>query len=241
MGTVRPTLRSMCGRYASDIAIDDLMAFFDASPGTAYDWAGLFSVAPSDPAPVVRERLLDDELHREVDYARWGLRPGWAKDSGPRPINARLETVATSGMFRSAFTSQRCLVPMTGYYEWETTPSGKQPHYIHADGPLAAAGLYAARKDPASGEWALTYTVITREARDASGEIHDRMPVFVLPDLWGEWLSPDALADKETMTDRLTASSDEVAQTMTTHRVDRRVNSTQKADPTDPSLVESID
>ena len=227
----------MCGRYASDIAIDDLMAFFDAEPGTAYDWAGLFSVAPSDPAPVVRERLLDDEVHREVDYARWGLRPAWAKDSGPRPINARLETVASSGMFRSAFTSQRCLVPMTGYYEWETTPSGKQPHYIHADGPLAAAGLYAARKDEATGEWTLTYTVITREARDASGEVHDRMPVFVQPDLWGDWLSPAKIDDRETMTARLADSSAEVAKTMRAHRVDRKVNSTQKVDPADPTLV----
>ncbi|WP_082544095.1 SOS response-associated peptidase family protein [Sanguibacter sp. Leaf3] len=58
-----------------------------------------------------------------------------------------------------------------------------QPHCIHGPGPLAADGLYAARKDEASGELALTYTIITREARDASGEVHDRMPTFLLSDL----------------------------------------------------------
>jgi len=231
----------MCGRYASDIAIDDLMAFFDAKPGTAYDWAGRYSIAPSTRAPIVREWLDEGEVHRDVDEARWGLRPGWAKESGPRPINARIETAATSGMFRSSFTSQRCLVPMTGYYEWETTPSGKQPHYIHGPGPLAAAGLYAARKDEASGEWALSYTIITREARDASGEIHDRMPTFLVPDLWDDWLTPDKLDDKDAMLERLASSSEQVSATITTHRVDRKVNRTQKADPSDPSLIAPID
>ncbi len=231
----------MCGRYANDIAINDLMAFFDAVPGTAFDWVARFSIAPNTRAPIVREWLDEDEVRREVDYARWGLRPGWAKESGPKPINARLETAATNGMFRTAFAAQRCLVPMSGYYEWEATPSGKQPHYIHAPGPLAAAGLYAARKDEESGEWALTFTIITCEARDASGEIHDRMPVFLQPELWSDWLSPVKLEDKEAMTTRLTASSDDVAQTISTHRVSRQVNSTQRANPTDPSLIVSID
>ena len=231
----------MCGRYASDIAIDDMMRLFGAQPGTAYDWTRTYSVAPSTRAPVVREWHVEGELHRDVDDARWGLRPAWAKESGPRPINARLETAATNGMFRSSFAKQRCLVPMTGYFEWETTPSGKQPHYIHGAGPLAAAGLYAARKDDASGEWSLTFTIITREARDASGEVHDRMPAFVQPDLWDDWLHPGALDDTGAMVEALTASSEQVAATMTTYRVDRKVNSTQKADPYDPSLVAPVD
>lgn len=231
----------MCGRYASDLKIDALMRAFDAEPGTAYDWAGRFSIAPSTRAPIVREWHDEEVVKREVDYARWGLRPGWAKESGPRPINARLETAATSGMFRTAFAGQRCVVPMSGYYEWEDTPTGKQPHYIHGPGLLAAAGLYAARKDEVTGEWALTFTIITREARDASGEIHDRMPTFLLPDLWDDWLTADKLEDKDEMAARLTKSSDQVAQTITTHQVSRQVNSTQKADPSDPSLIAAID
>lgn len=114
--------------------IDALMRTFDATPGTAYDWTGRFSIAPSTQAPIVREWHDEDVLKREVDYARWGLRPSWAKESGPRPINARLETAATNGMFRTAFAGQRCVVPMKGYYEWEDTPTGKQPHYIHGTG-----------------------------------------------------------------------------------------------------------
>ena len=63
------------------------------------------------------------------------------------------------------------------------------------------------------------------------------MPVFVQPDLWGDWLSPRKIDDRETMTARLADSSAEVAKTMRTHRVDRKVNSTQKVDPADPTLV----
>ncbi|MEB0303567.1 SOS response-associated peptidase family protein, partial [Mucilaginibacter sp. 5C4] len=81
-------------------------------------------------------------------------------------------------MFRTAFDSRRCIVPMTGYYEWEDLPDGKQPHFIHGDGLLAAAGLYAARKE-SDDSWSHSMTIITREAPDASGEIHARMPALL--------------------------------------------------------------
>lgn len=66
------------------------------------------------------------------------------------------------------------------------------------------------------------------------------MPTFLLPDLWADWLTPDKLDDKEAMLERLTASPEQVAATGTTHRVDRKVNSTQKADPLDPGLIDPI-
>ena len=60
-------------------------------------------------------------------------------------FNARVETVADKPMFRDAFRRTRCLIPASGYYEWETTPDGKQPYYItSADGPiLTIAGLWS--------------------------------------------------------------------------------------------------
>ena len=102
---------------------------------------------------------------------------------GPRPINARLETIATNGMFRGPFSSGRAVVPMTGYYEWvEAEGGGKDPFFIHhPDGELLhAAGLAAASKSEDGGGWDVTFTIVTREARDAGGEVHDRMPVFRL-------------------------------------------------------------
>lgn len=63
---------------------------------------------------------------------RWGLEPNWEKDlkQARKPINARAETVASSGMFRGAFATRRCLVPDDLFYEWRTMPDGKQPYGI---------------------------------------------------------------------------------------------------------------
>ena len=135
----------MCGRYVVPNTTDELLSLFDATGANAADWKPSYSVAPTNRAPIVREWSHDETVQGDVDLASWGLKPGWAKPGGPAPINARLESVASNGMFRSAIASQRCLVPMAGYYEWQQMDDGKQPYYLHGDGALlAAAGLYAA-------------------------------------------------------------------------------------------------
>lgn len=170
-----------------------------------------------------------------------------ARRQATHPINARLETVATNGMFRPSFQSKRCVVPMLGYYEWEAREEAgktvKQPYFIHHGdqaGYLAAAGLWTARKDDSTGEWAITYTIITREARDASGEIHDRMPVFLTADVVDEWLDPGRRTDVDDVLELLRDSSADVAAEIVTHPVDRRVNDVRRADRLDPELTSPI-
>jgi putative SOS response-associated peptidase YedK len=133
---------------------------------------------------------------RELHVARWGLVPFWAKDVsiGARLFNARVETAHEKPAFRRAFALHRCLVPADGYYEWQATEDGgKQPHFIRpADGGvLAMAGLYAVWRSPdAAGGRLLSCTVITTEATDDVGRIHDRMPMLVEPERFGAWLDP---------------------------------------------------
>ncbi len=233
----------MCGRYAMNATTEEFIREFIAAGGTLGDWRPAFSVAPRTTAPIVRQWVEDEssELHRDVDAAQWGLRPSWAKEKGPAPINARLESVATNGMFRSAFAGQRCIVPMSGYFEWEDREDGKQPFFIHSDdaGTLAAAGLYAARKE--GEEWKVTFTIITREARDASGEIHDRMPVFLTPDVRDQWLSVEKLTGKESALAMLEDASAAIAKTITTYPVSRRVNNVRTLTRTDETLIEPIE
>ncbi len=83
--------------------------------------------------------------------------------------------------------------------------------------------------------------LITREARDASGEIHDRMPVFLQRDVWDEWLSPEKVTDKEALLGDLDATSQAVAATITTYPVSRRVNNVRTLDRHDPSLIERVE
>jgi putative SOS response-associated peptidase YedK len=127
---------------------------------------------------------------------RWGLLPPWAKDTrlAYSTINARLDGVTTKPAFRSAWKARRCLVPTTGYYEWQPVAGGKQPYFIHpVDAPVMFfAGLYEARPDGAGGEL-LTYSIITREADPALAPIHDRMPLVLAADNFRDWLhgTPD--------------------------------------------------
>ncbi|SDY55452.1 SOS response-associated peptidase [Herbiconiux ginsengi] len=235
----------MCGRFTMSAETDELITEFVARGGKLEDWRPSYNVAPTETSPIVRERLIDGELVREIDSAAWGLRPAWAKQGGPAPINARLESVATNGLFRNAFAQRRCIVPMNGYFEWEATPTGKQPHYIHGpESILAAAGLYELKKE-ADG-WALSFTIITREAADASGEVHDRMPVFLTPDTWDEWTEPIKVEEpsaKEGLVAMLDRSSLAVARTITTYPVSKRVNNVRDTSVAkdDPTLIEPIE
>jgi putative SOS response-associated peptidase YedK len=90
--------------------------------------------------------ILDRGEGRQVIRLARGLLPFWAKAKGLQgsTINARIETAATKPAFRSAFKKRRCVIPMAGYYEWSVSPEDrkKDPWFIHATGPLLAAGLW---------------------------------------------------------------------------------------------------
>jgi putative SOS response-associated peptidase YedK len=152
---------------------------------------------------VASEESTRAESVRELHVARWGLVPFWAKDVsiGARLINARVETAHEKPAFRRAFARRRCLVPADGYYEWQATrDGGKQPHFIRpADGGvLVMAGLYEVWHSPdATGGRLLSCTIITTEATDDVGRIHDRMPMLVEPDRFGAWLDPDLTHPEE--------------------------------------------
>ncbi|WP_423921111.1 SOS response-associated peptidase [Frigoribacterium sp. 2-23] len=213
----------MCGRYVIAKATSDLLpSLLDGLPPLRDD----YNVAPTTAVPVVRER----HDGRELVEARWGLTPSWYPDlkKRPQPINARIESVATSGMFRRPFASRRCIVPALGYYEWTVTDSGKQPHFIHEpDGALAMAGVMSAWPDPSKEEddpdrWVLSMAIITRDAHVAPGEVHDRMPACLTPDSFDDWLG-DHLGPDELLA-LLERDSHEIAHDLVQHEVTRDAN-----------------
>ena len=136
--------------------------------------------------------IITEEAPDALTLAEWGLRPFWAKPDQPvkRPINARAETVDTAATFRRAFRERRCLVPATGFFEWQKQGKGKQPYRIRrADGePFAFAGLY---EEPDGEEGHPSYTVITTDANELMAQIHDRMPVILRAEDEEAWLDPD--------------------------------------------------
>jgi putative SOS response-associated peptidase YedK len=235
----------MCGRFAMDDTVDELIQEFVAAGGDFRDWRPSYSIAPTDPVPIVRERIdkATGELRRTVDAAVWDFHPAFMRDSKRPNFNARIEAVTSNGLWKGAFASSRAIVPMRGYYEWTGEAGHKRAHFLHApDGALlAAAGIYTARK--VDDDWQVSTAIITREARDASGRIHDRMPVFLQRDVWEEFLAPDKLDDagRQQMVDLLTTESEKVAATIAGYEVDPKVNNSRTADPDDASLIEPLE
>jgi len=121
---------------------------------------------------------------------KWGLLPHWAKEPirAQRPINARSETAAKSGMFRGALSQRRCIVPADAFYEWKVVEGGKQPHAIaRQDGqPMAFAGLWESFRWP-DETVTRTFTIMTTTPNAEMSELHDRMPVILDRHDWPTW------------------------------------------------------
>jgi putative SOS response-associated peptidase YedK len=119
----------MCGRYASSLPPDAIRALFRTT-GALPKIAPAWNVAPTQSAMVIRRHPETGE--RRLDLLRWGLVPHFTKDlkAARKPINARSETAAGSGMFRGALASRRCLVPADAFYEWKAMTDGKQPYAV---------------------------------------------------------------------------------------------------------------
>ena len=138
-----------------------------------------WNMAPTMDAPVVR---LSRDGERHLDALKWGLVPYFTKDlkKARKPINARSETIAKSGMFREAFAKRRCLVPAPAYYEWRDDPDGKTPFAVaRVDGdPVAFGGIWETWNSP-DGEMLQTFATITTDANKQLAGIQDRMPVII--------------------------------------------------------------
>lgn len=181
----------MCGRFALGIPRKQLADEFqalDALPESAA--LERFNVAPGAYAPVEVEGNGD----RRLEYLRWGLIPHWAKDEkiGWKTINARAETVASKSAFSAAFKRRRCLVPVSGFYEWQPLADGKQPWFfrLHTGQTMALAGLWERWTPPeaADSQPLLTFTILTTQANELLAPVHDRMPVVIQPDDYAIWL-----------------------------------------------------
>ncbi|NQX13676.1 SOS response-associated peptidase [Microbacteriaceae bacterium VKM Ac-2855] len=197
----------MCGRFVLSQTSADLAALFDVDEVGASLPPISYNIAPTDPVPIVVESMkgVEDGLppRRRLEAARWGLVPSWSKDpsGAARMINARIESVAEKPAFRASYEKRRAAIPATGYYEWHTDEAGtKVPHFISAgEGSLILfAGLYEWWRAPAPGSpWLLTASILTQPSSGPLGAIHDRMPVFLDPELLGDWLDPLVEGDAE--------------------------------------------
>lgn len=158
--------------------------------GIAVAVAPSWNVAPTQDAMVVRRHPETGDRH--LNALKWGLLPNWTKDpaKAQRPINARAETVASSGLFRGAFKLRRYLVPADAFYEWRATETGKQPYAVarQNEAPLAFAGLWESFRWPESNDVTRSFTIVTTTPNAEMTALHNRMPVLVEESDWPLWL-----------------------------------------------------
>ena len=179
----------MCGRYAlygPKTRLREAMLLEECP-----DYAERYNIPPQSEIPIMRFK---PEVGRVGQLVKWGLIPSWAKDPsiGAKLNNARGETVAEKPSFRTSFAKHRCLIPVSGFYEWRTIGGKKQPYFIHPTAPtgfFAFAGLLAAWKAP-DGRTIVSTCIITTTPNEVMAPVHDRMPVILGADQYDVWLDP---------------------------------------------------
>lgn len=218
-----------------------------------------YNIAPSQTVPVILERepradggRADDprplsgidprdtrRTVRKIAGMRWGLVPSWSKGPGsvPAMINARVETLDIKPSYRHPLAQRRCILPATGYFEWQKFSDRDKPsqpfYFRNVSGELLYfAGLYEFWRAP-RGMWLSSCTIITTAARGAIGEIHPRRPVAMEADALDDWLDPRQ-TDPQQALDLLEPLS---AGMIRADAVDRRVNS---ASAQGPELIRPI-
>lgn len=174
----------MCGRYNYRLTVEQFEAFYNI-PQAPY-LAPRFNIAPTQSilTIVVRDGV-------QVCYvAPWGFHPKWAKSKSQVLINARSETVFETRTFSRSIRERRCLVPASGFYEWQTIGREKHPYHItlKTGEPLTFAGMF-------DSDGSIALMTIGPNAEMAT--IHDRMPVVLPRPVWDHYLDPDVTDEAE--------------------------------------------
>ena len=226
----------MCGRFSARYTWAEVQAYYSliqSQPPS--NMRPRYNVCPTTTIDAVTR----EEAGRSLRRMRWGLIPAWwsnpLKEMRLATFNARAETAHTKPFFRQAFKTRRCLIPVSGYYEWQDTPGGKQPWYFtRADGDpiITTAGLWDEWTDKVSGEIVTSCSMLITEPNAMVAEVHDRMPVILEPGQWEQWEKGSPVEIAELMR----PAPEGLLQR---RPVSRRVNSS-RADDDDVSLIELI-
>ena len=196
----------MCGRYYVDVTNDDL-SFVDNF--SEFEYEQNFNVTPQAVAPCI--------IDNNLVAVNWGYFPDWLKQqSNPRPLfNTRYESLLEKKTFTSAFKNSRCLIPISGWYEWKEEEGIKQPYYFFSNSSesLIAAGLYWNRS---SGD--IESSIITREAVGDLQNVHNRSPLLLNKEKRDLWMSD--ISSEDIYTEILNYSYTDIE----FYKVDRAVN-----------------
>ena len=177
----------MCGRF--NVTTDPLSRLLLDMVGPHYTGQDNFNLAPTETVEVLR---LGADGEPELVPMRWWLTPYWAKELSTKysMFNAKSETAYKSAAFKAPYAKRRCVVPVTGFYEWCRQNNQKLPYLItphQADGMLLA-GLWDAWRNKEADEVLLSFTILTTDANEGLAFVHNRQPVMLSVEEARRWL-----------------------------------------------------
>jgi len=198
----------MCARYNLRISPNELQEFFDL-PRTPEQIVPRYNIAPLQSVLTVG---VDESGRRNGCFRKWGLVPSWSRSAADaaKMINARAESAAQKPAFRTALRLRRCLIPASGFYEWERVDKRTvQPWHItsRSGEPMAFAGLWERWSGPHQAVME-SCTILTTAANEFMSALHDRMPVILPRELFGAWLDPE-VTDPQRLTPLLAPCPDD--------------------------------
>jgi putative SOS response-associated peptidase YedK len=178
-----------------------------------------------------------------IELLKWGLIPSWTRTSEDanvirfKTFNARSESIQEKPSFSESFKTQRCIIPVKGFFEWQHVGKEKIPWYIHRTNNdiLSLAGIYNNWTDSVTGEVIKTFSIITSDANDLMAKIHNsgkRMPVVLEKDAESYWI--DTKTSASNAFDLLKPSPNDV---LSAHTIGPLVND-KKSDRNSPTILE---
>ncbi|MDH3643726.1 MAG: SOS response-associated peptidase [Gammaproteobacteria bacterium] len=180
----------MCGRFnVSSSPLSDLLMEL---VGLTHPGPDNYNTAPTETVTVLR---LGDDGEPELAPMRWWLTPYWAKEMSAKysMFNAKSETIEKSPAFREPYKKRRCVVPISGFYEWARGNNQKLPYYLT---PFAApgmllAGIWDRWRNKDSDEVVESFAVLTCPANEQLKFVHSRQPVMLSMRDAQRWLDPE--------------------------------------------------
>jgi putative SOS response-associated peptidase YedK len=185
----------MCGRFnVSSSPLSDLLMEL---VGLTHPGPDNYNTAPTETVTVLR---LGEDGEPELAPMRWWLTPYWAKEMSAKysMFNAKSETIEKSPAFREPYRKRRCVVPISGFYEWARGNNQKLPYYLT---PFAApgmllAGIWDRWRNKDSDEVVESFAVLTCPANEQLKFVHSRQPVMLSMRDAQRWLDPEVEAQE---------------------------------------------
>lgn len=181
----------MCGRAYSTYTDDELsFLYLNRKPLKFDPIKPNYNMSPTHNAVTVRL----NEGSRDLDTMKWGLIPEWSPEFSTKlsTINAKSETIFESRLYKKAIVRRRCIVPLSGFFEWKREGKNKRPFKIYLrDNPImSVAGIWTAWRS-GTPEEQRSFSILTTSANEFMAKIHDRMPVILEENQWQDWLDPE--------------------------------------------------